>query len=389
MLPLPPADAPIPARGKNMVRSLLVGALLGVMLGGLGVAFAFTIGESWVAPAFDAMPDAAWLVPPMLIVCWFVAVGVHELGHLLGGFSQGFRFVLFIVGPLKIDRHPATDRIRVGLNTSLELMGGVAACMPVEETHLVAKLRWLVAGGPLASLLLAGVCVAITAWWPTELWSAWLLIIGLLSAMTGIGTMVPAQNGNFVTDGKRFLELWSDTPQARRDAAMLLYLVRDQTGAPISSHASERVAATLQPVDGSLHEVGGRCLAYLWQLDRHDLPGARAQLARATALADGLPFSIGAAVALEEAFVAAWFDRDASRAREVIAPHAKHWRLLSETERLRCETAIAIAEGRGDEARTLSAKALTLLEQKPAPLSGGNQWTRDRLREMQATLAPA
>ena len=34
----------------------------------------------------------------------FVVLGVHELGHLIAGLVQGFRFELFVVGPLGIRR---------------------------------------------------------------------------------------------------------------------------------------------------------------------------------------------------------------------------------------------------------------------------------------------
>jgi phosphoribosylanthranilate isomerase len=44
---------------------------------------------------------------PALPVLWFVVVGIHELGHVVGGWLGGGRFLLWLVGPLKIWRSPA------------------------------------------------------------------------------------------------------------------------------------------------------------------------------------------------------------------------------------------------------------------------------------------
>ncbi|HYW30564.1 MAG TPA: hypothetical protein VE869_03580 [Gemmatimonas sp.] len=369
-----------------MLRQLLIGGLAGALIGMAGFGLLATMGEPLLQPTLDSMPDQKWINVLLLLLVWFVAVSVHELGHVVGGLSQGFRFALFIVGPLKVDRDSTTDRIRVGLNRSLELAGGVAGCMPRTEEDLVAKMRWLVIGGPLASVLLTALCIGLVAWRPTDAWSGALLLTGALSGVLGLVTMIPAQNGSFVTDGKRFLQLSRNTPESRRDAALLLYTVRDRAGVPIASTSADQIATMLLPIDGSMHEVAGRTVAYSWLVQHGGLREARQQIARAAALANGLPFSIGAAVALEQAFVAAWFDRDAEAAREYTRPHAKTWALLPASERSRYEAALAIAEGRAQDAFAHIREARAAIDARARPLSGSATWSLARLSEMEQGL---
>ncbi len=51
------------------------------------------------------------------------AIAVHEPEHLVGGLGQGLQCVLFIVGPLKVERAPDIDALRVLLNRNFEMAG--------------------------------------------------------------------------------------------------------------------------------------------------------------------------------------------------------------------------------------------------------------------------
>ena len=81
----------------------------------------------------------------------YLVLLTHELGHLLFGKLAGMRPFLLITGPLKM---VATQKgWQVSLNTNIALAGGLAACMPVRTETMRRDLLWLVAGGPLTSLL--------------------------------------------------------------------------------------------------------------------------------------------------------------------------------------------------------------------------------------------
>ena len=81
----------------------------------------------------------------------FIVLGVHELGHLITGLIQGFRFELFVVGPLGIKRE--NNRIKVYLNKNIAHYGGLASTLPrndnAENSRILAN---ICLAGPIASI---------------------------------------------------------------------------------------------------------------------------------------------------------------------------------------------------------------------------------------------
>jgi hypothetical protein len=82
-------------------------ASIAIMLA-LGGAFGYGLGllakrGKWL-PVIDQMRpegigEMIWLATVFVVSLWLV-LAVHELGHLLAGLAQGFRFGLYIAGPL-------------------------------------------------------------------------------------------------------------------------------------------------------------------------------------------------------------------------------------------------------------------------------------------------
>jgi hypothetical protein len=84
----------------------------------------------------------------------FICLVAHELGHLCAGLVVGFRFHLFAIGPLLIERKEA-GRIGIGWNRVLSFYGGAVSTLPNKTDGLRRRYAIAVAGGPLASLLVA------------------------------------------------------------------------------------------------------------------------------------------------------------------------------------------------------------------------------------------
>lgn len=204
----------------NLLRVLLM------LLIGVGVGY-FIIGglvsnnlSSDLKPELSRI-EKILLIPAILIPIFLVIV-VHELGHLLTGLAQGFKFQLFIVGPLGIKRDEETDRVKVYFNKELNLAGGLAATIPTREAPgNIRKFARLIIAGPLASLLLGGLLFVIAPY--VSGFIGVLISIGsVFSFLIFLVTIFPVGSATFMSDGKRFLRLLKPETRAIELAIMRL-----------------------------------------------------------------------------------------------------------------------------------------------------------------------
>ena len=118
--------------------SLLIGGCIGALIGALFVGLVAkmenSLGDSGLSETrlIQQLQQArtiltAWDVLA-LPVLGLIVLGTHEIGHVLGGLSQGMRFLMLIVGPF--GWHATASGTRFQWNTNLGLMGGLAATLP-------------------------------------------------------------------------------------------------------------------------------------------------------------------------------------------------------------------------------------------------------------------
>lgn len=240
-----------------------------------------------------------------LLVAW-LSLFLHELGHVAAGMAVGFRFELLTLGMLRVERG-LDGRVRLGWNRDLHLAGGAGGTMPTDTERLSSRSAVQVAGGPLASLLLAIAAHLVLLAWPGAPWTARVTLgwLRLLSAVIGLGTLLPIANGPFVNDGLRFLRLLGRGPIAEREAGLLMWFAQAAMGIP----ARQRDATSLERVvavrDGSLFE----CQGWLWLCERERelgrLDEAAEALERARPLAAKAPAELRESCVREAAAIAA------------------------------------------------------------------------------------
>jgi hypothetical protein len=359
--------------------------------GGVGAA----CGYFGVHVVREVMPEveAGWLPGVLALVslplAFLLAVAVHECGHLLAGLLRGGRFLLLIVGPLRLAS--TRDGLRWGRNRSFPLFGGLASVAPRDASRIEADFGWLIAGGPLASLAGGAVLVATglgfgsvlaepVGAWTFGLWFLCLLVGGM-SLGLGVLALVPNRTAGFPSDGARLLSLWRGGPKAAREAA-LFALVAMVTGGVRSRDLPDDLVARATdagaPADGGT-EVAARLIAYSVALDRGDAPRAAEHLRAALPLAGAAPALLQDGLMLEWAYFQARHLGDAAGARQALA-RAGAYELSPET-RLRAEAALALAECRWDDA---AGRAEESLAARGRGLSAGaspetEEWSRAML----------
>ena len=141
----------------------------------------------------------------ILILSIFVVLSFHELGHLIAGLIQGFRFELFVVGPLGIKRE--NNKIKIYVNTNPSYYWGVTATMPNDGHPVNAqKFARVLLAGPMASLFLAMIGLLAFSF-VSKPFDLIFFSLGALSLTTFFVTTLPSKAGMFFTDRKRYQRL--------------------------------------------------------------------------------------------------------------------------------------------------------------------------------------
>jgi hypothetical protein len=356
------------AAGKKIgsrTRSALVTLLFMVA----GAAVGWTLARN----GFRPLPDFEFTVMQVgvlvlsLPVLYLVCIAGHELGHVLAGRLVGFRTLLFVVGPFRLER--SEHGFRPAFNRDVMTAGGLAAMVPVGLEDLRRRTIVMVAGGPLASLMIgtqflalyhATSGVLLRGGFASIHAAVALLAIGCASLLIGLLTLIPGRAGGFYSDGARLLRLMRVTQETEREVALLALSGLTIAGTRPSEWDSELVALGAGIRDGGPFEVGGRQFAYAHALDRGDIDAARQHLNAALERSKQLPAASRSSLLLAAATFAALYDADAARARGCLEAAAREDLLVAPHQRLLAEAAVLLAEGEFTAARAAALQAQAL-----------------------------
>lgn len=361
--------SPPPRLGKPLVRRVagpVLGAMVGAILGIFLVPF--------FVPFLDDLSSAQRKVPAVIaIAClplaWLIAVGLHELGHIVGGWLIGGRFLLWIAGPIKAVRTPSG--IRWGWNRSFNTAGGVAACLPADCSRLTAShLIVMILGGPVASLLSAGVTASLVPMVPANggAVAAWLEILLALTAvfslLLAVATTAPFTAGGFKSDGRRAWDLCRGGPRRDQEIAMVILSMQLLGGTRPRDLDRDLLRRSLRLGDGSAFDLYARLNAYQHAADCGEWDEARLLLEAIVSGEASLVPLIAAATRCEYAWLLATRGSDPPLARawlESAGPMD-----FDPATRLRAESAVLLAEGATEAAHAKAVAGLKALDGRTA-----------------------
>ena len=174
-------------------------------------------------------PWLFWTVVLGLPFYYFFVVLMHELGHALGGKIVRFQFNSLIVGPIKLEKLRGNGGLRWQWNRSVNLAGGLTLSLPADTHRLRERFMIYIAGGPIASFMLAVLCFTAAAAIPGSPWSVVVGWVGFLSSSIFLVTVIPFRAAGFATDGRRILTLMDATKSAI-EVSMLTAMAHMQSG---------------------------------------------------------------------------------------------------------------------------------------------------------------
>jgi hypothetical protein len=192
-----------------------------------------------------------WFTYPWLAI--LAVIVVHELGHLVAGWSAGLKFVIIRFGPIEI-----TSPLRISFQPGrIRGASGWTSMFPATTKRVRDRLLVLLVGGPLANLLssMALICLVQNR-------SAFLDWFAFLSMVIGLANLVPFQRLNLVSDGKRILMLLRGDGQGERWMAILQLAGELRNGAMAEDLNPELLVMATAIRDDSPDTVIAHLIAY-------------------------------------------------------------------------------------------------------------------------------
>jgi Zn-dependent protease len=300
------------------------------------------------------------LILAVIAVCYlYLAILVHELGHLGFAVSQGFR-----IKAIAVSRVVLTWRIN---RWQFKFAGRPFAggfVLPVSRSleSLDKQLFMMFLGGPVGSLLLAvvGILPWLLRYQVGTTVMAW--FVGLLSMFSlhmAMLNLIPIQIGYAKTDGNRMLDLIQQNRQGQRLTAIYAYNASLAQGIRPRDIDPTIIDRALAIPETSSDHLTALVMAYHVELDKGVIPQAANYLDQALQMQSYWPEMFRATLLLEGAyFEAVVRDR---------ADQARYWfNQVQETvmtnpfSLCRAEAAVLVVEGNTETALAKAEVGLNL-----------------------------
>ncbi|MFY2762475.1 hypothetical protein [Arenimonas sp. MALMAid1274] len=341
-------------------------------------------GMGPVRDRLDALSGWDLLALPLL---WLLVIAMHEAGHLAGGLGRGMRFLIYIAGPLGLVRTAEGIRFRWYFN--LGTLGGLAAAIPRTDRPLRGQLVPMIAGGPLASLVLA-IAGALLFVADDGRAGAYGVMVAALSAMIFVVTALPMRAGGFMSDGMQLREAFRDPGMIER-RTQLMALAGQGIAGTRPRELDATILARAQALTGqeTMYDIGVWAYSYNVAMDHGDTVAAGQWLDRIEPVFDQYPDGFRQSLALELAYYEA-----RHRAR---LPEAEAWLqkarggVVDASRRALAEAAVAALRQQPELARAALDRAQAQLGRGMD--GGARHLSQDQIhalrRELSPSLAPA
>lgn len=169
----------------------------------------------------ETQEDKIILIVGVIIIMHFVLL-IHELGHVIMGLLQGFRFELLVVGLLGIKREE--EKIKIYLNKNFGYYGGLGLTVPKDDSSdNLRKFANVILAGPIASIVFAVICFFVVNYLANP-YGVIVFAAGLASFGIFLATTIPSRSGMFYTDRKRYQRLIKAGKDQEVELAMLTIL---------------------------------------------------------------------------------------------------------------------------------------------------------------------
>jgi hypothetical protein len=369
MQPDEPASRAIWQQMANPMRRMLVYLFYLSIMAGLGIFLGIVV----IYLPGPLLPPVSFLQATVgVLLCLYVAVALHELGHAAAGKWAGYHLIYLVVGPLRLGREVAGWRLRF-LSRGLFSFGGWAYGVPTVWSGWRWRRLLFIAGGPLASLVLLLAVVGLRfAWRDTAVAPSLALFIHFMT-FAAIAVLpfsfIPLAVRGIRNDALLFIDTLQAGDEAlRRQRAIGWLFAQSYRGTRPADIDADILADALEPADGSEEELLATIWGYYQAMDKQRPVTAATYLDRALNLLRQRPQPALAALCfMDAAFFESRYGQRPDVATDWLAlvnlPQVSQATNAVEMELVyrRSRAAVAWAKGERETTRLEAEKGLHLL----------------------------
>ncbi|HEX4593743.1 MAG TPA: M50 family metallopeptidase [Bryobacteraceae bacterium] len=312
-----------------------------------------------------------WIVEIQIAV--LVCVAIHELGHVIAGWASYMKLRSLEIGPFRW----AHKRGKWKFKLVPRLGGGVTGMAPTRLANVRGCSAFFTLGGPVASLVLAGVaCIAaLTA--KGHFWQgAWSLLslVATIASVDFVVNLIPQKPETNYSDGARIYQLVTNGPWAHVEQAFSMVASTLVTSRRPRDFDVEVIRAAGNFLVRGDRGMLLRLYSCMHHLDTGEVPQAIVSLEEAERLYEGTAVQSPAGICAVFVFMNAIFKRDQAAAELWWQRLQAQRNIDFDAEYWQARAGLLWIQGQGDEARSACEHGYALALKLPA--GGAYDYTR-------------
>jgi len=265
----------------------------------------------------------------------------------------------------------------------------------VGTERLVSRYRLFILGGPIATIISLSFSIWLLVYvFRGSQQSGFLYLFAFVvlaaNVSLALGSLVPMVVKGMYTDALILMRIKGEGADQVRFIALTRIGLEIREGRHSKDWSPELLEAVDQPADGSVQEMQARYLRFHHFTEVGDVQKGWDELERAHRVANALGKQAGylrSSIEWERVFAAAWIFRNPTLARNSIPEKTEDSDFVESTKN-RALAALAIADGRLDEARTFLASYHAAAKQTATRLGIESATDNAIIKAMQESLPP-